>query len=166
MGVKILFKRRGITSALVNLGGNIYALGHPPGAATWKIGIQHPREKDVLLGYLELTNMAIATSGDYERFFTADGRRYSHIIDPRTGAPTQGSTVSVTVIAKTATEADALATAVFILGPERGIELLEDREGMGGIIAYERADGEIGFEMTGSMEKIFEKEAVEGEEHG
>ncbi|MEE9200968.1 MAG: FAD:protein FMN transferase [Candidatus Brocadiales bacterium] len=161
-----ILKRRGITSALVNLGGNIYALGHPPGAAAWKIGIQHPREKDVLLGYLELTDMAIATSGDYERFFTVDGQRYSHIIDPRTGAPTQGSTVSVTVIAKTATEADALATAVFILGPERGIELLEDREGMGGIIAYERADGEIGFEMTESMEKIFEKEAVDGEEHG
>ncbi len=159
-----VLKGRGITSALVNLGGNIYALGHPPGAVGWKIGVQHPRERDILLGYLELENVGVATSGDYERFFTVDGQRYSHIIDPRTGRPVQ-EVISVTVTADNATEADALSTGVFILGPERGMELLEDREGAGGIIAYEDDDGEISFELTESAKRLFKEEGAVTEDN-
>ncbi|MFQ5862085.1 MAG: FAD:protein FMN transferase [Candidatus Brocadiales bacterium] len=154
-----VLKRWGITSALVNLGGNIYALGHPPGARAWKVGVQHPRQKNVLLGYLHLENIGIATSGDYERFFTVDGKRYSHIIDPRTGMPAQG-VVSVTVVASSATEADALSTGAFILGLEQGVELLENRDGVGGIITYEDDGGEVNFELTESLEKLFKKEVT------
>ncbi len=154
-----MLKGRGITSALVNLGGNIYALGHPPGADTWKIGVQHPRDKDVLLGYIELVDMGIATSGDYERFFTVDGQRYSHIIDPRTGMPASGEVISVTVVARSATEADALSTGVFILGRERGAELLEGLKDVGALIAYEHDDyDDIGFEMIGSVKELFKEE--------
>ena len=152
-----VLKRRGITSALVNLGGNIYALGRPPGASAWKIGVQHPRQRDFLLGYLELENKGVATSGDYERFFMIDGKRYSHIIDPRTGMPAQGL-ISVTVTADSAMEADALSTGAFILGPKRGAELLDGREGVGGIFACEGDGGEIGFTLTKSMNKLFKKE--------
>lgn len=154
-----VLKRRGITSALVNLGGNIYALGHPPGARAWKVGVQHPREKGLLLGYLELRDKAVATSGDYERFFTIDGKRYSHIIDPRTGMPARG-VISVTVVADSATEADALSTGAFILGREDGIKLLAGRGGAGGIIAYEDDGGEIDFELTKSVKKLFKKEVA------
>ncbi|MFQ5956795.1 MAG: FAD:protein FMN transferase [Candidatus Brocadiales bacterium] len=154
-----VLKRRGITSALVNLGGNIYALGHPPGAKAWKVGVQHPRQKDVLLGYLELEDMGVATSGDYERFFTIDGKRYSHIIDPRTGMPSRG-VVSVTVAASSATEADALSTGAFILGRKHGVKLLKDRDGAGGIITYEDSGGEINFEITRSIKKLFNKEVA------
>lgn len=160
-----VLKRQGITSAMVNLGGNIYAIGHPPGGRAWKIGVQHPRQKGVLLGYIELKDMGVATSGDYERFFTVNGKRYSHIIDPRTGMPAEG-VVSVTVVAGSATEADALSTGAFILGLKHGIELLEDRDGVGGIIAYEDDGGEMNFELTESLEKLFKKEVTMAEDDG
>lgn len=159
-----VLKRRGITSALVNLGGNIYALGHPPGSSTWKVGVQHPRQREFLLGYLELENKGVATSGDYERFFTIDGERYSHIIDPRTGMPAKGL-ISVTVTADSATEADALSTGAFILGLKRGMELLENREGVGGIFAYEDSGGEISFELTKYIKKSFKKEVAVAEDN-
>ena len=152
-------KRLEITSALVNLGGNIYALGHPPGADAWKIGIQHPRDRGTLLGYLELKDKGVATSGDYERFVTINGKRYSHILDPRTGMPV-GKVVSVTVIADTAMEADALSTAAFILGPEEGADLLEDIDGAGGIFAYLDDEGEIEFELTEIAKQLFKKEVA------
>ncbi|HHT9134848.1 MAG TPA: FAD:protein FMN transferase [Candidatus Avalokitesvara rifleensis] len=159
-----VLKRRGITSAMVNLGGNIYALGRPPGASAWKIGVQHPRQRDFLLGYLELENKGVATSGDYERFFMIDGKRYSHIIDPRTGMPAHGL-ISVTVTADSAMEADALSTGAFILGPKRGAELLDGREGVGGIFACEGDGGEIGFTLTKSMNKLFKKELAVAEDN-
>jgi thiamine biosynthesis lipoprotein ApbE len=152
-------KRLEITSALVNLGGNIYALGHPPGVDAWKIGVQHPRDRDTLLGYLELKDKGVATSGDYERFVTINGKRYSHILDPRSGMPV-GKVVSVTVIADTAMEADALSTAAFILGPEEGEDLLEDIDGAGGIIAYLNDEGKIDFELTETAEQLFKKEVA------
>ncbi len=152
-------KRHEITSALVNLGGDIYALGHPPDADAWKIGIQHPRDRDTLLGYLELKDKGVATSRDYGRFVTINGKRYSHILDPRTGMPVE-KVVSVTVIADTAMEADALSVAAFVLGPEEGEDLLEDIDGVGGIIAYQDDEGEINFELTETAEKLFKKEVA------
>src|SRR3989338_7283209 len=85
-----IIKNFGIDNACVNLGGNIYVLGASAGKNTWKIGVQHPRNKDEILGYLELKNEATATSGDYERFFEIKGKRYSHIINPKTGMPVNG----------------------------------------------------------------------------
>ncbi|MFN3466508.1 MAG: FAD:protein FMN transferase [Candidatus Brocadiales bacterium] len=151
-----VLKGKGIRAACINLGGNIYALGHPPDKDFWKIGVQHPRERDRLMGHLELKDCAVATSGDYERFLVVDGKRYSHILDPRTGWPVEGM-VSVTVIAPSATEADALSTSVFVLGEEKGQELLEGSPaGASGLLAWEK-DGEINFKITRGMERFFKE---------
>ncbi len=107
---------RGVTDALVDLSGNMYALGHPPDADAWRIGIRDPRDRMPYFARLRLTGRAIATSGKYEQFVAANGRTYGHIIDPRTGVPAEGL-ISVTVLAPEAMWADAWGTALFVLGP-------------------------------------------------
>ena len=119
----------GIKNGLVNLGGNIFALGRAPGKKKWKIGIEDPRNKGKLLHSFELTDMAISTSGNYERFFEIGGRRYSHIINPITGEPCQGI-ISVTVVADSAEQADALSTAIFVMGEEKGLNLAKSIKGI------------------------------------
>ncbi len=115
-------KSAGIKSCLVNAGGNMFAIGKK-GNAPWKIGIQHPRKPNKIIGNLFLEDRAIATSGDYEQFFEIKGRRLSHIIDPKTGYPVDTGVVSVTIISNSATICDGLSTAVFVLGKEKGTEL-------------------------------------------
>ena len=112
----------GIKDGLINLGGNMFALGSAYGKKSWKIGVQDPRNKGRLLKSFELTDRAISTSGNYERFFEIGGKRYSHIINPVTGEPCQGI-ISVTVVADSAEKADALSTAIFVMGAEKGLEL-------------------------------------------
>lgn len=116
-------KALGINSCLINAGGNIYCLGRK-GKRKWHIGIQHPRNPRKLLFYLDLENQAVATSGDYEQYFMLAGKRYSHIINPGTGEPVDNGLASVTIITKDAAAADALSTTVFVLGKEKGQELL------------------------------------------
>ena len=113
-----ILRGRGAQSALVNIGGNMYAIGAPPGRDAWTIGIRDPRGGDGVAGTLLLRNEAVATSGDYENFVEIDGRRYGHIIDPRSGRPAAG-VLAVTVVARTAIAADALSTGLFVMGPER-----------------------------------------------
>lgn len=119
--IKVL-KKAGIKSALVDAGGDIYALGKISGRP-WKIGIQNPRG-DGVIGTLELSDMAVVTSGDYERYFEKDGIRYHHILDPRTGHSAKGM-ASVTVISKDPVFADAWSTALFVMGQEKGLEIME-----------------------------------------
>jgi len=98
------------------------------------IGIQHPRKEEAVLGTIELQgDIAVATSGDYQRYFLKDGIRYHHIFDPHTGSPANGC-ISTTIIAPTAIMADALSTGVFVLGPQKGMELIEKLESIEGII--------------------------------
>ena len=117
-------KAQGINSALVNAGGNLYCLGKK-GKRKWRTAIQHPRNPRKLLFYLDLENQAVATSGDYEQYFILNGKRYSHIINPKTGEPVDNGIVSVTIIAPDATTADALSTCVFVLGKEEGMNLIK-----------------------------------------
>lgn len=131
---------KGIKNGLVNLGGNIFALGYAPGNKKWKIGVEDPINKGKLLRSFELTNRAISTSGNYERFFVIGGKRYSHIINPVTGEPCQGI-ISVTVAADSAEEADALSTAIFVMGEEKGINLAKSIKGIKVMILKE--DGKI-----------------------
>lgn len=123
----------GIGNAIIDAGGDLRVAGSRPGGGAWRIGVQHPREPGGLLLTLELTDTAIVTSGDYERFFEAGGVRYHHILDPATGMPATGCR-SVTVLAPTAAEADAAATAAFVLGAQRGIAFLRARPGVRGVI--------------------------------
>lgn len=117
-----ILRHAGIESASVNAGGDIRLIGSRDGRP-WRIGIQHPRKTERQLAILELADVAVVTSGDYERFFEEDGVRYHHIFDPRSGYPA-GLCQSVTVVAPSAALADALSTAVFVLGPEAGLALL------------------------------------------
>jgi len=128
----------GIRHASVNAGGDLRLLGDH-GGRPWRIGIQHPRDPQGVLVTLELVDAAVVTSGDYERFFEVEGVRFHHILDPRDGRPADACQ-SVTVVAATAAEADALATAAFVLGPEAGRRLVESR---GGLALFVAADGEV-----------------------
>src|SRR6185436_9144945 len=117
----------------IQFGGDMYVAGKS-GDRAWRLGIQDPRgPADRIFASLELSDSTFSTSGDYERFFIKDGRRYHHILDPATGEPAQGSR-SVTIVAKSATVADGLSTGVFILGPEAGMALIERLPDVEGVI--------------------------------
>ena len=127
-------RRYGVESALVHGGtSTVYGLGAPPGQDGWYIGLRDPSEPDRRLGAVRLRDRALSTSGDYEQFFEVDGRRYSHILDPRTGFPAQGMR-SATVVAESATDTDALSTAAFVLGPEGTRRLGESYPEIGAVL--------------------------------
>ena len=134
-------EQRGFQRYLVEASGDILIAGPKARDQPWTVAIRHPRRGQEFVGILKLgepgRKLAIVTSGDYERFFEQGGRRYHHILDPATGYPAMGL-ASVTVIAPTCTEADALSTAAFVLGPERGFRLLESRPGVEGLLIAER----------------------------
>lgn len=117
-----VLKQHGVASAAINAGGDMYLLGQRP-QRLWRIGIQHPRQKETVLETVQVRDRAVVTSGDYERFFEQDGVRYHHIFNPRNGFPAR-SCQSVSIIADSVALGDALATAVFVLGPEAGLLLL------------------------------------------
>lgn len=119
-----ILRGAGMSGALVNAGGDIYALGTSYSGGGWRVGLRHPREKQKIVDVFTLEGRAAATSGDYERYFTLDGERYSHIIDPVSGRPARG-VMSATVLAETCMEADALATMLFVLGPEEAESIIQ-----------------------------------------
>ncbi len=112
----------GATSALVNLGGNVQALGSKPDGAEWSVGIANPFSPNELLGILQIHDKSVITSGGYQRYFTDDsGNVYIHILDPHTGYPADSGLVSVTVIGDRGIMCDALSTALFVMGKERAV---------------------------------------------
>lgn len=116
-----ILERGGVTSALIDAGGDIRVLNSKADGSPWEIGIKNP-VGDGIIKVIELKNSAVATSGDYENYFVKDGKRYHHLLNPKTGYPARGLH-SVSVIAPTAMQADAYATAVFVLGWKEGLEL-------------------------------------------
>lgn len=152
-----VLREQGIASAFVNLGGNVCLLGLKPGGAPWRVGIRHPRREGVLLGAVAVADRAVVTSGDYERYFIdAAGKRCHHILDPATGYPAQRGLISVTVIAGSAMTADALSTAVFVAGREKGRGCLAHFPGAEAVLVAE--DMEIF--ITPGLQGCFQ--AVEG----
>jgi len=138
--VKVL-EDAGVRAGIVNAGGDLRTFGAPPGRGYWKIGIQDPRDPQELAGVLEVKEAAVATSGDYQRYFEEGGIRYHHILDPATGYPSHAGLRGTTVIAPDCAVADALATAVFVMGPEKGLALLESWVGAEGVLITD--DGTI-----------------------
>ncbi|MBS4039123.1 MAG: FAD:protein FMN transferase [Flavobacteriales bacterium] len=130
-------KGMGCTSAVVNVSGDVYAWGKKPDQKPWQVAITNPMNTQKIIGYFPLENSAVETSGNYEKYFTHQQKRYAHIIDPRTGYPVQ-DIVSVSVFAKTTELSDALATAVFVLGVTDGLALLNQLDGIEGIIIDDR----------------------------
>lgn len=134
----------GIEHALVDLSGNMRALGHPPGRASWTLGVRDPEPSDDgtlhWFASLRLEQDAVATSGNYEQFIDRDGRRYGHVLDPRTGWPVEGLD-AVTVLAPTAMLADGWATALLVLGPERARALATARGDLAVILVQSAESG-------------------------
>lgn len=119
-------RSKGVMSAQINLGGNIYVIGRHPANRPWIIGIMDPRksEDNSILGHLNITDSSLVTSGDYQRYFIYKDKRFHHILDSKTGYPSENSLMSVTIINSNSAFGDALSTAAFVLGLKKGMELI------------------------------------------
>jgi thiamine biosynthesis lipoprotein len=144
--VAALLTRGGIENYLIEIGGEVYASGLKKDGQPWKVGINQPRKDapfNLVYKTIPLHNMALATSGDYRNFFEIKGKRYSHVIDPQTGYPVDNGVVSVSIIANTCTFADGLATAVMVLGPEKGLVLVNGLDRVEGLIVVREDEGTL-----------------------
>lgn len=141
-----VIRKEGLQNYLVEIGGEVFAAGYRQDGRQWRVGINRPKTDaafNEVYKAVELHNRAFATSGDYRNFFVVDGVRYAHIIDPRTGYPVSNRVVSVTIIADTCAFADGLATAVMVLGAEKGLELINGLDDVEGLIIVEQSDGSL-----------------------
>lgn len=141
----------GIERGMVNFSGNIYAIGAPPGEDGWNVEVRHPRDVNKTITSLKIKNMAVSSSGNYEKYFEIKGRRFSHIVDPRGLFPVE-SVPSVTVISRSATEADALSTAFSVMGKSGAFRLLERLKCVGAMIIAEE-----GNELSTYKSSFFQK---------
>jgi len=132
-----VLKKRGVENFLVNAGGDLKVGGGKEKGIPWTIGIQHPRLPSDFIVKIQSKNAGIATSGDYEKYFLKDGERYHHILVPASGLPAR-ECQSVTILSSTAMDADALATAVFVLGPKKGFALIEKTPNVHALIVDRR----------------------------
>jgi len=137
--IKELLLSKGCTSGIVNVSGDINAWGYQTTGKPWTVAIVNPMNKSKVFATFPLENSAVETSGSYEKYVVFDGKRYSHIIDPRTGYPAQG-VISVSVFAKQTEIADALATGIFVLGVEVGLDLVNQLKGIGCIIVDDKGE--------------------------
>jgi thiamine biosynthesis lipoprotein len=123
-------RKHGIANALVDFGHDLFALGAAPGKPAWHVGLEDPaRPGEACWSSIAARDCGVASSGDYVRGFTLDGKRYGHIVDPRTGWPVANGCRQVNVIAPACVQAGVLATTIFILGPEKGLRLVQDLRG-------------------------------------
>lgn len=151
-----LLKEHKITSALLDLGGNIQAVGTKPDGSDWRIGLKDP-ESEGSLGVLSISDCAVVTSGNYERYFTGeDGKVYGHIINPKTGYPAESGLLSVTIIAQEGKLCDALSTSLFVMGYDKAAEYWREHKDFEMILVTE--DGEI--HLTEGIKDKFELESA------
>ena len=136
-----LLQSRGIESAMLTLGGNVHALGSKPNGDAWRVGIQDPQDANAVAGVIDARDCAVITSGSYQRYFEENGVRYHHILNPATGYPADSGLCSVTVIAKSGVEADALSTALFVMGAENAIAFWRQYGGFAFVLIT--TDGEL-----------------------
>jgi thiamine biosynthesis lipoprotein len=122
-----ILKEKGIKHGILDFGGNVYALGTRPDGSPWRVGIKMPIiGESGLVCFLEVSDVSVVTSGGYERYFEKDGVIYHHLLDPKTGYPVSNGLLSVSIVAKSSTYADALSTACFVLGLGDGMKLVTD----------------------------------------
>ena len=134
-----LAREAGLLDVLVDFGQDVRVYGQAPGRGAWHVGLEDPRRPGHCWSGVAVTNHAVATSGDYYRAFVADGQRYGHILDPRSGQPTANGCLAVTVIAASCTQAGVLATSAFVLGPRPGLDLIQLCPGAEACITTETA---------------------------
>ena len=145
-----LFRSAGVTSALVNLGGNVQTLGTKPDGSLWRVAVADPFGEGYA-GVVETADRAVVTSGGYERYFEEDGRIYRHILDPESGIPVDNGLVSVTVVGKSGVLCDGLSTALFVMGEEKAADFWRGTDDFDVILLTE--DGRI--LVTEGLERIF-----------
>lgn len=146
-------KSKNINNAIINLGGNVYAIGANPETDIWNIGIQNPFDlRGEHLGILHIKNKSIVTSGIYERYFEKDGKKYHHILNPFTGYPVENSLASVTIVSDKSIDGDGLSTTIFSLGIKDGSKLIESLGGVDAIFVTK--DKKV--YMTSGVKKYFE----------
>lgn len=139
--VKSILIKNNIKSALINLGGNIYALGKKPDRTQWYIGIQNPLGKrGESVGFISVKNKSVVTSGNYERYFISNEKRFHHIIDPKTGYPSDSKIISSTIISDYSIDGDGLSTGVYIMGLDKSIKLIESIKGIDAIFITENRE--------------------------
>lgn len=154
-----IWKQAGVTSGMVSLGGNVQVLGRKIDGTPWKVGIRDPESKEGdVLGALQVTDCAVITSGGYERYFEEDGESYHHILDTSTGYPADSGLLSVTIVSEDGTKADALSTALFVMGKEKAISYWREHPKEFEAVLVEE-DGTVyiteGLETTFSSEKNY-----------
>ncbi|MFQ5597921.1 MAG: FAD:protein FMN transferase [Nitrospiria bacterium] len=154
-----ILREHGISRALVSFGSSLYGLGAPPGTSGWRIAIQHPRYESAAIETVLLCDRALSTSGDYERCFFYDGKRFSHIIDPRSGQAVSGM-ASVSVIAPKALDADVFSTAAFVLGEKEGVDFLEDCPKAEGLVIPLGSNGELCCRRTAGWTAVSDSEKI------
>lgn len=118
--IRTILQDAGVSSAIVSLGGNIAVVGTKPSGEDWQIGLQDPANPDACFGVVSVSDACVVTSGSYQRFFESNGVRYHHILNPQTGYPAESGLLSVSVIAQDDAMADALSTALFVMGLDAG----------------------------------------------
>lgn len=139
--IRNIFIRNNIQSAVINLGGNIFVIGGKMSSEPWSIGIQDPYGvRGEFVGIVKETDKSIVTSGNYERYFIHEGNRMHHIIDPRSGYPSNSQIISATIISDNSIDGDGLSTGVFILGVEKAIKLIESMKGIEAILITKGRD--------------------------
>jgi FAD:protein FMN transferase len=146
-----LLNSSGLENYLVEIGGEVFASGYRKDGTPWRVGINQPSTSastTYVYKVVPLHNRAMATSGDYRNYFEAGGKRYSHIIDPRTGYPVDNTVVSVSIVADTCMFADGLATAIMVMGLEHGMTLINSLKDVEGFIIVRKTDHEIAHYMT------------------
>ncbi|MEN6347876.1 MAG: FAD:protein FMN transferase [Syntrophomonas sp.] len=144
-------REMGIKSALINAGGNIYALGSKPDGSLWTAGIQDPRNNNRIIAVLRIKDAAAVTSGDYERYFIRDGVRYHHILDPSTGKPARKA-ISTTIVSPSAVDADVMSTALFVLGPGEGAEFIKKSPHTGAVFVDDQLNITYSPELANQIE--------------
>lgn len=158
-----IYEQYGIDSAILNLGGNIYVYGQKQDGDAYRIGLRDPlgSENDYA-AILSVNDTSVVTSGVYERFFESDGNTYHHLIDPETGYPADNGLLAVTVVCESSTKADALSTALFIMGLEDGLEFAQQDEDIEAVFFTENQEIYVTDGLEGNIEITNEEYILEG----
>ncbi|MBO3755520.1 FAD:protein FMN transferase [Streptococcus suis] len=152
--VRELFASKGITTAIINLGGNVVVMGDSPTTQNgWNVGVQDPDQvRGATVGSVPGTHDSVVTSGIYERYLEVDGVKYHHILDPKTGYPVENDISGVTVFSKTSIQGDALSTTLFLLGVEKGLDFINQMDGVEAVFI----DKERGVHLSDGLKESFE----------
>ena len=157
-----LFKKKGIRNFMIEIGGEVVVSGHNPKGELWRIGVTKPQDDSLsvngeLQAVISMTDIAMATSGNYRNFYYKGGRKYAHTIDPRTGYPVQHSLLSATVFAKTCAVADAYATSFMVLGIDRAKQVLARHPELMGYFIYTNSEGKLSVWYSPTLQSHIEE---------